>query len=601
MSITCPICQHPLDTPASDCPQCTAGTLPRGLTLKLRYRLDGLIGRGGFGVTYRAVDPQSGELVAIKELYPVGAVRAGRDVLPSAALRLEALHHMRDGFLAVHRAVQKLTHPNLLAILDVFEQHGTAYVVMPLLKGMTLAQRVQRRGPLLGQEAKRVASEIAAGLDFMHRSGVLHRDLKPENIYLCDDGRVVLIDFDSLRAADGTETLALTRVVSAGYAPIEQYSSEYRFTPAADLYALGASLYYAVQAEAPPPATDLVTGASLKAFSPTVDAALAAAIRSAMAVKAQDRPQSAQDFVALLTAKAPETDPAERKPVMVKAHTGAVTALALSDDGTLLTASDDNSVRWWRIAELGGPQAEIAADHHHHEAVRAASYSVGGDWVSAGEDGNVFIRRALDGHPRRLDHDEALVAMDTTAEWVAAAGTDRRVQIWTLEDGAPLGTSQALPHWPTAVHYTPQGDVLFVGLQDGRLLLLHGGSARLLAERAAHQGRVNALTRHSGQMLSAGDDGRVCWWDAQGQKEREVPVASVALVALAACHEREDALVAAASGDLYSLDGDGAPHRVVKVPGTPTALLMTRDTLVVGLADGRVYAQAHAQPPAAAN
>lgn len=597
MPLTCPICQQVLPPGAADCPHCTGDSLARGLILKLRYRLEGLIGRGGFGLTYRAADAHTGELVAVKELYPVGAARMGRDVLPSAVLRLETLQRMRSGFLSVHRAMQGLQHRNLLAVLDVFEQHGTAYVVMPLLHGQTLAQQVERRGPLLGQEARRVALEAAAGLDFLHRAGFLHRDLKPDNVFLGNDGRVVLIDFDSVRAADGSETVALTRMVSPGYAPLEQYSAEYRFSPAADLYALGATLYYAVQGEAPPSATDLVTGSSLKGFSPTVDASLAANIRSAMALKAHERPQSAQDFAALLAAPAPAVNTAQRAPAVIKAHSGSVTALALHPDGMLLTASDDHSVHLWRLAELGGPRASLGVSHTHDDAVRSATLSETYGWVTAGEDGSVIVRQMGGTYPRRFEHEEALVAVDVIGSRVAAASTDRTVLVWDLESGAPLGRSEKLPHWPTALKFGPQGETLFAGLQNGRLLLLRGGSARTLAERVAHAGRVTALARHDGLLLSAGEDGFVRWWDEHGEQQHELQVSSGELIAMGA-EDGSPAMVADAAGHLFVLDRSARrAERVAKVPGMPTALLVAPSALVVGLADGRVYLQGSPTAP----
>ncbi len=129
------------------------------------------------------------------------------------------------------RSLALLPHPNLLPILDVFEQHGTAYAVTPLLKGLTLAERLSRTGPLLSPEVRRVATGLAGALRALHAEGYLHRDLKPSNVFLCDDGRVLLIDMDTVHSKD-TAGFALPRLVSSGYTPIEQYAGNAQFSPA---------------------------------------------------------------------------------------------------------------------------------------------------------------------------------------------------------------------------------------------------------------------------------------------------------------------------------------------------------------------------------
>lgn len=592
--MTCPICQKPMPPGGAECPDCTADALGRGVTLKLRYRLDGLIGRGGFGLTYQAVDLQSGDRIAVKELFPVGATRVGRDVMPTAALRLETLRAIRESFLRIHTAIRGLSHRNLLPIVDLFEQHGTAYAVMPLLHGLTLERHVQKNGPLLGQEARRVAVEVAAGLEQLHGAGFLHRDLKPDNVFLAHDGRVVLIDFDSARMADGTETQSLTRVVSAGYAPIEQYAGEYRFAPAADIYALGATLYYAVQGEAPPSATELVTGTALTPFAANIEAALAEAIRQAMAVKAQDRPQSAQAFVALLTARvaAKVETGAARPPTLFKAHNSAITAIVKGERDTVLTVSDDHTARVWREGVLATGGAPSRTFLSHRDAVCAAAFSDRQEWLTAGEDGYIFIHDQASLHPRRLEHDEGLVGMDVHGDWVAAAGADRVVRVWQIADGVPLGTSARLPHWVKVIRYAKAGESLFVGLQDGRLLMLHGGSARLIAERSAHVGPVRALVPFEAGMLSAGADGRVCFWDEYGEKLDDIQVSATPLLAVDAdVYGR--ILAADDGGHLYSLGGgQAAPERLAKLPGQVSSLKITGNAVLIGLTDGRLQVRA---------
>ena len=143
-----------------------------------RYQIRQEIGRGGFGAVYEAFDPQLGRVVALKALKP------GRSKHPVSEewIQKEA------------EAVAKLDHPAIVTIHDVGTCPAGAYLVMELLRGETLARRIEQ-GPLLVDEALRIAEQMAEGLSHAHSRGVLHRDLKPANVFVCEDGRVKLLDF----------------------------------------------------------------------------------------------------------------------------------------------------------------------------------------------------------------------------------------------------------------------------------------------------------------------------------------------------------------------------------------------------------------------
>jgi eukaryotic-like serine/threonine-protein kinase len=143
-----------------------------------RYQIRREIGRGGFGAVYEAFDPELGRVVALKALKP----GKSRHQLSEEWIKKEA------------EAVAKLDHPAIVTIFDVGTCPAGAYLVMELLRGETLARRIEK-GPLPVDEALRVAEQMAEGLAHAHSRGVLHRDLKPANVFLCEDGRVKLLDF----------------------------------------------------------------------------------------------------------------------------------------------------------------------------------------------------------------------------------------------------------------------------------------------------------------------------------------------------------------------------------------------------------------------
>src|SRR5581483_8731966 len=167
----------------------------------------------------------------------------------------------RARFLREASVLARFTHPGIVRVYEVFEEAGTAYLVMELLEGQTLYEHVVARGaPMQQKQALDVAQQCAEALAVVHGAGILHRDLNPSNVMLASDGRVVLIDFGLAREYTADETTPMTRMVTPGYAPPEQYAADVRSGPPADVYALAATLYWALTGRAPTPAIDRQAG-----------------------------------------------------------------------------------------------------------------------------------------------------------------------------------------------------------------------------------------------------------------------------------------------------------------------------------------------------
>ncbi|RJF71283.1 hypothetical protein D3875_06560 [Deinococcus cavernae] len=266
-----------------------------------RYRIDGVLGQGGFGITYAATQTVLNAPVAIKELFPSGTLRQGQTVFPPATFGLQEWAQAKRDFTTEAQLLAQFQHPDIVRVLDLFEDSGTAYMVMERLAGETLQQRLERRGALDPQDVQGLAERVARALGVVHSAGLLHRDLKPDNIFLEASGRVVLIDFGSARGFVVGQTVRHTRLVTPGYAPMEQYGSEARFGPYTDIYALGATLHHALTGKMPPSAPDLMTGTPLPALPANTPAGLQDALQAALSPRVTDRPQSAQEFLTLLS------------------------------------------------------------------------------------------------------------------------------------------------------------------------------------------------------------------------------------------------------------------------------------------------------------
>ena len=217
------------------------------------YRIERLLGHGGFGLTYLARDTQLNALFAIKEYLPQEcAVRSGDTVTASSPSTEDNFRGGLERFKQEARALARFRHAHIARVARLLEANGTAYMVMEYEPGLTLIDFLKHRHSALNEnEAATIALSILDGLEALHNVGLIHRDIKPANIYMRAQGGAMLIDFGSARQAVTSGGVGLTATFTPGYAPIEQYSSEDKQGPTADLYALGATLYRAVSGRTP--------------------------------------------------------------------------------------------------------------------------------------------------------------------------------------------------------------------------------------------------------------------------------------------------------------------------------------------------------------
>ena len=270
-----------------------------------RYRIDGVLGQGGFGITYSATQVALDIPVAIKEFFMKDFCNRDEStsqvIVPSSGGR-EYVERFRHKFIKEAQNIAKLKHANIVSVIDVFEENGTAYYVMEYFGGGSLADKV-RNGALPESEAVRYISQVADALALLHGKRMMHLDIKPANILLDDNDNAVLIDFGLAKQYDsvGLQTSTTPVGISHGYAPIEQYKrgGVSNFSPATDIYSLGATLYKLVTGQTPPDASDIGND-GLPVLPQEISAPVREAIETAMEFRIKDRPQSVAEFLKLL-------------------------------------------------------------------------------------------------------------------------------------------------------------------------------------------------------------------------------------------------------------------------------------------------------------
>ena len=285
--------------------------LPPGTRFE-EYRLDAVLGAGGFGITYRAYDANLDKFVAIKEYLPSEfATRAERyTVVPQSSTDAQDYHWGLNRFLGEARTLARFDHPHLNKVYRFFESNGTAYMVLEYVEGETLADRLSKEPYLEEADLQRLLEEVLSGLAVMHDAGYVHRDIKPGNLMLREeDGSAVVLDFGAARQAVGQRSKAITSILTPGYAPIEQYDSKADDVgPWSDIYALGMVAYRCVSGLGDSELPDAVTRGRIQRkgqvdLPPAVEAGkgkynakLLDAIDWAIEVNEDDRPRAVGEW-----------------------------------------------------------------------------------------------------------------------------------------------------------------------------------------------------------------------------------------------------------------------------------------------------------------
>ena len=229
--------------------------LERGTVLDGKYKLDGMVGEGNFGITYMATNTQSGERVAIKEYFPVELCTREAGSSEVEFTSKQAKGSFEKGlkrFKEMATSLGKLSkEKGIVSVLGYFTENKTGYMVMEFIDGVTLKEYMYRNGGKI--ESKKVYEmliPLLVSLTKVHKAGLLHRDICPDNIVITKENYAMLVDFGTARCVDN-EGKSVTATLTQGFAPKEQFMLDEKQGPWTDVYALCATIYHMVSGTVP--------------------------------------------------------------------------------------------------------------------------------------------------------------------------------------------------------------------------------------------------------------------------------------------------------------------------------------------------------------
>jgi len=497
--------------------------LQKGLYVVVRQ-----LGEGSFSLTYAASQRPGQMPVAIKEFFPLGCWRENFQIQVGPPWTAESFAQAIQAFLEEGKILERFDHPGIVKVLGMFRAQGTAYLVEELLEGGTLGQWLQQNGTCSEQQVRQMLAQVGEAVMEIHAAGLVHSDLKPENLYLTNTGRYVILDFGTARShrADERDRQEVA-AVSPGYSPLEQYQKTHRLTPAADVYALAATVYHMLSGFPPPDARDRSQGAQLVPLQ-AVSLELQEALQGALQLHPLRRTPGVGPFLEQLgleVSGSANWQTVENFQVIAErtAHLGATTTLALHAPSQLLYSGGRDG----RICAWSWPQLHPRLSHsgHQRSPITCMDISSNGSFlVSGAQDGSIKVWSA---HERGEPH------------WLVAAGP----------------AVQRLRFHPTQDH-------VVAAFSDGLCQLL--GPELSCPAWQAHQGAVRGLDIHpKGQiMVTGGLDGTVCLWDWESQALLESFAVSGAVHSLRFTPDGNGLLVA--SGDHQIGLWDGKSRRLVR-------------------------------------
>lgn len=494
------------------------------------YRIDGVLGQGGFGLTYKGFDTRLGSSVAIKEYFPADmAVREDGTSVHVRSSREEGVFAWgREKFLEEARTLARFRHNNIVRVARLFEENNTAYMVLDFVEGETVERWARRNGAPPVEMLRSIVGRVLDALEAIHLAKVWHRDISPDNIMLRLNGDPVLIDFGAAKTELSTRTTTYA-IVRKEYSPIEQVAVTDASLqgPWTDIYALAATLYRLVTGRVPVPSTDrlldkLMDPASVVAAGRYPDALLQA-IDWGLNLKARERPQSVSEWRQRLLDDG-----------QFGRHPGHDTGLDSQrpppvDDKTELatdepTTSEPNRRRWaWNPFDRGqqggaNDDKTVAADDSLPSSIPSdLAIADKAAWEAAAAIGSLAaLRGYMTSNPagtmlaeaeRRIGarlqnrqiraftgHVGPVYAVTLSADGQSAlsAGSDMMIRQWSTTNGEEIAALKG--------HTRPVRHVAF--LPDARFAVSAGDdrSARLWSLEQGNQ--VRAFDRHDSEVLS---------------------------------------------------------------------------------------------------
>lgn len=276
--------------------------LSPGTVVHNQYRVERVLGEGGFGVTYKVYDMRENRVAALKEYMPAEIAQRrpySVEVQPKQKYE-DSFVKFRDKFLEEARIIYRYRgHPNIIGVYKLFYENNTAYYAMEYIDGMDLAKMLEKNGGRLQwAQLYPIVAQMISALREVHRGNMIHCDISPDNIFILEGGQVKLIDFGAAKSTlNGQSSLILLK---RGFAPPEQLSSQGNMGPWTDVYAMAVTVYRAFTGRMPPSSEDRLTQdriiwpsqMGITPPSPQWEQAL----MKAMALRVEDRYQDVDRF-----------------------------------------------------------------------------------------------------------------------------------------------------------------------------------------------------------------------------------------------------------------------------------------------------------------
>ena len=279
--------------------------LPNGKPID-HYVIKGVLGAGGFGITYLAEHSRLGKKYAIKEYFPQAfSRRDGMTVRPTG--RSGPIYHRGlENFTSEARALAKFKHPAILDVTHIFEENGTAYIVLAFEQGRDMAVWLRSlKRPPTQEELDALLGPLLNALEEIHKRDLLHRDIAPDNVLIRTDGSPVLIDFGSAREAVRERPNVMSAIVKHGFSPPEQYSTQPGLQgPWTDIYGLSATLFMAITGQKPPEAMERMMQENISSIAQLAPNGyrpdFLTAIDLGLRLRPEERPQSVAAWRSML-------------------------------------------------------------------------------------------------------------------------------------------------------------------------------------------------------------------------------------------------------------------------------------------------------------
>lgn len=357
-----------------------------------KYVIEKKIGAGGFGITYLARHTILDRKYAIKEFFMSGynVRNNATNHVSLQGLEVKDFDRVRQTFINEARTLAHLNNEAIVKVIDIFDENGTSYMVMPFVEGTTLKSMVEKDGPMEYEMAVNYMVQICEALTYIHSKDILHRDVTPDNVIVTPEQKIVLIDFGSARKFIDNKTQRQTTIVKPGYAPLEQHSARSRKGAFTDIYSVGAVFYYLLTGEHPMDATERVLEKMKEPIelNPNIPPQINAIIMKAMEMDGEMRYQSAKELI---------DDIFSDEPVSAEKSTEGI--IEKKENGNQL----EKGVTVEKVSEMQGGTMSIDPDlHQYTEDAKEVKDTLDAEHAKENEETIIVKEKGKNGTPLKV-------------------------------------------------------------------------------------------------------------------------------------------------------------------------------------------------------